>query len=103
MAKYAGGCWTFTGIVDIEDHYFVDQRFALAGYELFLHYGGRTVPAAFWAGYRQFKPVAVAYTSLRELFFLYYLLSWLPGCLAATRTGRGSRRSRAAPSNTLRI
>ena len=80
MAKYAGGCWTFAGIVDIEDHYFGDQRFVLAGYELSLHYAGRTVPATFWAGYRQFKPVPVSYTSLRELFTLYYLLSWLPGC-----------------------
>jgi hypothetical protein len=80
MAKYAGGCWTFTGIVDIEDYYYVDQRFALAGYELSLHSAGRTVPATFWAGYRQFKPVPVSYTSLREMFFLYYLLSWLPIC-----------------------
>jgi len=80
MAKYAGGCWTFTGIVDIEDHYFVDQRFALAGHELSLYYAGRAVPASFWAGYQQFKPVPESYTSLRELFFLYYLLSWLPGC-----------------------
>ena len=45
-----------------------------------LHYAGRTVPATFWAGYRQFKPVPVSYTSLRELFTLYYLLSWLPLC-----------------------
>jgi fructosamine-3-kinase len=80
MAKEESGRWSFTGIVDIEDHHYVDPRFALAGYELSLHYEGREVPKTFWEGYGRFKPTPASYAPLRDLFYLYYLLSWLPGC-----------------------
>jgi hypothetical protein len=80
MARYTNECWTLTGLVDIEDHRFVDPRSALAGYELSLHYEGRTLPAAFWRGYGRFKRAPASYLSLRNLFFLYDLLGWLCGC-----------------------
>jgi hypothetical protein len=80
MARYADHGWKLTGLVDIEDHRFVDPRSALAGYELSLHDEGRTVPSAFWRGYKRFKPVPASYPALRNLFFLYDLLGWLAGC-----------------------
>lgn len=80
MARYTDNGWTLTGLVDIEDHRFVDPRFSLAGYELSLHYEGKKVPATFWQGYARYKQVPASYPSLRNLFFLYSLLGWLSGC-----------------------
>lgn len=69
--------WRLTGVVDIEDHYFTDQRFVLAGYELQLETNNNAILSSFWHGYQIQKTVDPTYWQLRPLFQLYYLLSWV--------------------------
>ncbi len=69
--------WQLTGVVDIEDHYFTDQRFVLAGYELDLETNNNAILSSFWHGYQIQKTVDPTYWQLRPLFQLYYLLSWV--------------------------
>ncbi|WP_234300696.1 phosphotransferase, partial [Sphaerospermopsis aphanizomenoides] len=69
--------WQLTGVVDIEDHYFTDQRFVLAGYELQLETNNNAVLSSFWNAYQIQKAVDPTYWQLRPLFQLYYLLSWV--------------------------
>ncbi|KKS38102.1 MAG: hypothetical protein UV01_C0005G0027 [Parcubacteria group bacterium GW2011_GWA2_42_14] len=76
MVKFENNRWIFTGVVDIEDHRFHDQRFVLAGYELQSVYNGREVPRVFWEAYQKSKAIDSSYYSLRSLFWLYYILSW---------------------------
>lgn len=76
MAKFENNNWTVTGIIDIEDHKFCDQRMVLAGYEVALRYEGLKVPLEFWRGYKKYKQVDPSYQNLKPLFELYYLLSW---------------------------
>lgn len=76
MAKLENNQWVFTGVVDIEDHRLYDQRFALAGYELQSVYNWKEVPLVFWEAYKKNKVVDSSYSSLRNLFWLYYVLSW---------------------------
>ena len=73
FAEFAGGCWLFTGHLDLEDFTFTDPRFPLAGYELT---AARPVSAAFWDGYRTARAVDPSYEAVRDLFKLYYLLDW---------------------------
>lgn len=80
MAHFDGNIWGLTGVVDIEDHSFTDQRFVLAGHELAFHFELRQTPESFWRGYDQFVPVPDSYLSTRNLFQLFYLLDWLQIC-----------------------
>lgn len=86
LAIYADDQWQITGLVDIEDHCFADQRFVLAGHDLILRVGGRELPSAFWQAYQAVKPVPDDYARIRPLFQLYYLLAWLPGFYRAAQT-----------------
>lgn len=79
IAKYENDKWKIAGIIDIEDHQFTDPRFVLTGHELSLEFEGRSIPATFWEGYNKHASVDKNYQNLKELFKLYYLLSWLPG------------------------
>lgn len=78
MVKEANGEWQFTGVIDIEDHTFTDQRFVLAGYELSQNFERRVTPKSFWDSYGKQKSIPKTYESHKPLFQLYYLLSWLP-------------------------
>jgi len=77
MADYKNGEWVLTGVVDVEDNQFTDQRFVLAGHELALEYERRAVPKSFWREYNKYTKVDDSYQTLKPLFTLYYLLSWL--------------------------
>lgn len=77
MAKQTDDQWKFTGIIDIEDHKFCDQRMVLAGYELSLLWENRIVPKQFWDSYKQFKEIDPDYETLKSFYMLYYLLSWI--------------------------
>lgn len=79
IAEYEKNKWILSGIIDVEDHQFTDPRFVLAGYELELEFEGRPLPAAFWEGYNKNDKADGGYGGLKDLFKLYYLLSWLPG------------------------
>lgn len=78
MARYENGRWEFSGIIDVEDHKFTDQRMVLAGYELSVDFEGKEVPKSFWQGYKKHKRVSDDYSEFKNLFMLYYLLFWLP-------------------------
>ncbi|MEZ4660791.1 MAG: phosphotransferase [Caldilineaceae bacterium] len=80
MAHFDGNVWALTGVVDIEDHSFTDQRFVLAGHELALHFELHQTPESFWRGYGQFAAAPDSYLSTRNIFQLFYLLDWLQIC-----------------------
>jgi fructosamine-3-kinase len=71
-----GGLWALRGVIDIEDHQFTDQRFALAGFELGHAINGRDIPPDFWSVYAGAQPVDPGYETFKPLFDLYYLLVW---------------------------
>jgi hypothetical protein len=79
IARRDAGGWRFRGHVDLEDFAFMDARFPLAGCELGAEgvRGRRPVPAAFFEGYRSRFPIDPSYPEARDVFKLYYLLSWL--------------------------
>lgn len=79
MAKFENNQWQLTGIIDLEDHQYTDPRFVLQGHELALEFEQRQVPPSFWAAYEKHTPLDPSYEKLKDLFKLYYLLSWLPG------------------------
>ena len=43
-----------------------------------VQFEGKNVPDSFWQGYQKHKSVPKDYSEFRDLFKLYYLLSWLP-------------------------
>jgi fructosamine-3-kinase len=67
--------WTLSGVIDIEDHRFTDQRFALAVYEVSMERA--PLHASFWAAYQQQTRLDPTYPQFRPLFQLYVLLDWL--------------------------
>lgn len=69
--------WQLTGVVDIEEHIFTDQRLVLAGYELKLDPKNDAVLSNFWTGYQMEKVVDPTYWRLCALFQLFYLLGWV--------------------------
>lgn len=79
MAEFKSGKWAFSGVIDMEDHQFTDQRLTLAGHELSLEYEHRTAPQVFWDSYLKEVRLPEAYADTKDLFQLYYLTSWLPG------------------------
>lgn len=70
-----GTSWILSGVIDIEDHYFTDQRFALAVYEVSI--GHTPLHDSFWEAYQQHTILDKTYTQYRPLFQLYVLLDWL--------------------------
>lgn len=101
MAAYDAGQWRFTGFVDLEDHCFVDQRFALAGHELIMTVGKRALPPTFWAAYGAIKSVPATYQQTRPLFQLYYLLSWLTVFYHAAQRDPAAMHTTIATHETL--
>jgi hypothetical protein len=79
LARREAGGWRFQGHVDLEDFAFMDARFPLAGCELDAEgvRGRRPVPVPFFEGYRSRCAIDPSYVDARDLFKLYYLLSWL--------------------------
>ena len=67
--------WSLTGVIDIEDHCFTDQRFALAVYEVTM--GHAPLQDSFWEAYQQRTVLDSTYAQFRPLFQLYVLLDWL--------------------------
>jgi aminoglycoside phosphotransferase (APT) family kinase protein len=67
--------WTLTGVIDIEDHSFTDQRFALAVYEASMAHA--PLHDSFWEAYGQHTILDSTYAQFRPLFQLYVLLDWL--------------------------
>jgi aminoglycoside phosphotransferase (APT) family kinase protein len=67
--------WILTGVIDIEDHCFTDQRFALAVYELGM--GHAPLRDSFWEAYQQQTTLDSTYMQFQPLFQLYVLLDWL--------------------------
>jgi len=78
MAFYNGLSWKFSGLIDLEDYKYTDQRMVLVGYEMSLIFEGRKVPKSFWDEYKKHKKVPTDYKKVRDLYKLYYLLSWFP-------------------------
>lgn len=79
VAEHVGNEWQFRGHIDLEDYAFTDQRFVLAGFELAVAFDhDLVVPQTFWDGYNSVRGVDPSYDEFKDLFKLYYLLSWFP-------------------------
>jgi fructosamine-3-kinase len=76
LLKLNASHWDFQGVIDIEDHAFTDQRFALAGYELALNMDGIEISPIFWEKYQAQKAIDPTYEKFKSFFQLYYLLVW---------------------------
>jgi|SRR3989344_264451 len=77
MAEYRNKKWIFSGHIDLEDYRFTDQRFVLAGLEIGSNYSIKDAPRDFWEGYLKFKKVDRSFHVLKDLFKLFYFMSWI--------------------------
>jgi hypothetical protein len=77
MARQKNTGWEITGVIDIEDHQFMDQRLVLAGYELVLESAGRKTPDIFWEEYTHTTTLDGSYHDSKKLFILSILLAWM--------------------------
>ncbi len=79
IARREAKGWVFQGHVDLEDFSFMDPRFPLAGFELGAEgiRGHKPIPSSFYEGYRSRFPIDPSFAEARNVFKLYYLLSWL--------------------------
>lgn len=69
--------WALSGVIDIEDYRFTDQRFALAVYEVAMRMGQALLNDSFWTAYLRHTTLDTSYSQFRPLFQLYVLLDWL--------------------------
>lgn len=69
--------WQLMGVIDIEDHYFTDQRFVLSVFELVSERQSISILPDFWNIYQQQTTLDPTYWKLRPLFQLYVLLNWI--------------------------
>ena len=79
IARHQAHRWRFQGHVDLEDFSFMDARFPLAGFEIGAEglRGLKPIPESFYDGYRSHFPIDPSFAEARDVFKLYYLLSWL--------------------------
>ncbi|MDO8486173.1 MAG: hypothetical protein Q7S77_00525 [Candidatus Staskawiczbacteria bacterium] len=77
MVDYIDSEWVFNGHIDLEDYRFTDQRFVLAGLEIGANYSIDSISNSFWDGYLKFKKVDKSFNDLKDLFKLYYFMSWI--------------------------
>jgi hypothetical protein len=77
MAVQTTSGWALSGVMDIEDHRFTDQRFALAVYEVEVSLRQPPLHDSFWTEYLQQTTLEPSYSQFRPLFQLYVLLDWL--------------------------
>ncbi len=77
MVEYKKNKWVFNGHIDLEDYRFTDQRFVLAGFEIGANYSTKEAPVSFWKGYLKFKKIDKSYSELKDLFKIFYFMSWV--------------------------
>jgi aminoglycoside phosphotransferase (APT) family kinase protein len=77
MAVQTTSGWALSGVIDIEDHRFTDQRFALAVYEVEVSMGQPSLHDSFWTEYLLQTTLDPSYSQFRPLFQVYVLLDWL--------------------------
>jgi len=74
--EHDGAQWRIRGIVDIEDHFFLDPRFALTGIELQARLAGVELPSAFRAGYTSIRPWPPGLDDARPVYQMLFLCTW---------------------------
>jgi|GEM_PF-3550105 len=77
MVEYKKNDWVFNGHIDLEDYRFTDQRFVLAGFEIGANYSTKEAPVSFWKGYLKFKKIDKSYNEIKDLFKVFYFMSWI--------------------------
>lgn len=77
MVEYKKNNWIFNGHIDLEDYRFTDQRFVLAGFEIGANYSTKEANVNFWNGYLKLKKVDDSYEQLKDLFKVFYFMSWV--------------------------
>ena len=81
--EHDGAQWRIRGVVDIEDHFFLDPRLALAGIELQAHLAGVELPSAFRAGYTSIRPWPEGFDDARPVYQMLFLCTWSRVCRAS--------------------
>lgn len=71
-----GGDWSLSGVIDIEDYQFTDQRFVLAGVTLMQKFHKYTLTDIFWNTYKEHTQFDQTFIQFESLFHVYYLLVW---------------------------
>ncbi len=71
-----GGDWSLSGVIDIEDYQFTDQRFVLAGVTLMQKFHKYTLTDTFWSTYKEHTQFDPTFQQFESLFQVYYLLVW---------------------------
>jgi len=94
MAKEQNGKYILTGVIDLEDYAFTDQRFVLSGLDLLNDWWKHEkLSDQFWSSYKKHKGVDPSYTTFKNLFQLFYILSWLPGYYTNLRSSEAKRQA----------
>jgi hypothetical protein len=81
--EHDGADWHLRGIVDVEDHFFLDPRFALAGIDLQARLEGVELPSAFRAGYTSIRPWPEGFHRARPVYQMLFLCTWSRVCSAS--------------------
>ncbi|ETB64163.1 TPA: hypothetical protein DIC38_00405 [Candidatus Nomurabacteria bacterium] len=92
MVEYKKNNWIFNGHIDLEDYRFTDQRFVLAGFEIGANYSTKEAPINFWDGYLKFKKIDKSYHELKDLFKVFYFMSWIHMTALSLKNDKLSRK-----------
>lgn len=69
--------WKLSGVIDIEDYQFTDQRFVLAGITLNQLFGKYQLTEDFWSTYGSIVDIDKTFKEFEVFFQVYYLLVWI--------------------------
>lgn len=69
--------WALSGVIDVEDYQFTDQRFVLSGITLMEKFGAYSLSGQFWSTYENLVKIDESFKQFENLFQVYYLLVWI--------------------------
>ncbi|MFA5936962.1 MAG: hypothetical protein WC822_03730 [Candidatus Paceibacterota bacterium] len=102
MVEYKKNKWIFNGHIDLEDYRFTDQRFVLAGFEIGANYSTKKAPAVFWNEYLKFKKIDKSYEELKDLFKVFYFMSWVHMTDISLKNKKSSRKTNQIYLNKIK-
>ena len=77
LFKLTENVWHLSGVIDVEDYQFTDQRFVLSGITLNEKLGRYSLPFSFWEIYQSVTPIESTFKEFETFFQTYYLLTWI--------------------------
>lgn len=71
------GKWKLNGVIDLEDHHFTEERLCLVGFDIHQEEFSTELFTEFWSGYESIQKISPNYYETRNLYVLFFYLSWL--------------------------